>query len=177
MYLEENRNIPRIAGAILGACVAVVVVVMALPSAGSGGVLPATVDLSVRSGGAVAAAPAAPNVVLHAANLRPGNGAALARFDLDNEAGRPAMVSFEAVPTSTELDSLARISVRLEGRRVLDATIGELRQGALGAVALRPGEQRTLLVTARIPVEIETGYEGRKVGVELVPVAREGRQR
>jgi hypothetical protein len=175
--LEKNSKAPRAIGAVLGACIAVATIVMALPSAGSGGVLPATLDLSVQSGGAVAAQPAAPSVIMHAANLRPGNRPAVAAFDLVNQAGGPVSVSFKAMPSSTALDSLTRIAIRAEGKRVLNATLGELRQGVPGSIVLAPGEQRPLQVAARVPAEVETGYEGQRVSVELVPVERNGGHR
>jgi hypothetical protein len=167
---QQNRRFIRAVGATLGICIAVATILLSLPAGGSGGVLPGTVDVSVRAVGAVGAEPAAPSVVLHAADLRPGNGAASAGFDLIDEAGRAVTVSFEGTPTSTALDSLAWIGISAAGRRLAAGTLGELRQG-LGPIVLRSGERRSLRVAVWIPAEVETGYEGRRVGVELAPVA------
>jgi hypothetical protein len=167
---QQNRRFIRAVGATLGVCIAVATIVLSLPAGGSGGVLPGTVDVSVRGGGAIGAEPAAPSVVLHAGDLRPGNGAATADFDLINEAGRTVTVTLQATPTSTALDSLAWIGISAAGRRLATGTLGNLREG-LAPIVLRSGERRSLRVAVWIPAEVETGYEGRRVGVELVPVA------
>lgn len=175
--MRDERTPTRLAGAVLGVCIAVAAIVLALPSGGRGGVLPATLDVAVRTGGAIAATPAAPNVVLHAGELRPGNGAEAADFDLDNESGRPLTVSFSAAASSTALDGLVRVAIRSAGKEALEANVGELQAGDLGSLVLRPGERRSLRVAAWIPGEVETGYEGRRVRLELVPAAASGRSR
>jgi len=176
MYLGESRRLPRFAGALVGAGIAVAVVVLALPSGGHGGVLPASVDVTVRSDGALAAQPAAPSVVLHSASLRPGTPAAEASFDLVNEAGQPLTAALRAIPSSTELDSLARVQLVADGRTFGDMTIGELRRGTPISLVIASGERRHVRLAIEIPASVETGYEGRHVDLQLVPaVAGEGR--
>lgn len=163
---------PRMAGGFLGACLAVALIVLSLPAGGHGGVLPASLDLSVQTSAAVAAEPAAPNVLLHMTDLRPAGPSAGAGFDLVNQAGGTVTVGLRALPSSTALDSLARIEIEANGETLADSTLAELRAGSPGSIVLGRGEARHLRVSASIPPDAESGFEGKRVTVSLVPVVR-----
>jgi hypothetical protein len=171
--LEESRRLPRLVGVALGACLAVATIVLALPGHGRGGVLPATLNVAVRAGGAIAATPAEPNVVLHASDLRPGAGGAGA-FELANQAGRGLRVSLRATASSTALDGVVRLRVRAGRRTLADETLGQLRAAGSATLPIPRGASRAVRVSAWIPSEVETGYEGRYVRVELLPTLAGG---
>jgi hypothetical protein len=172
MHEHEIRHSPRFAGALLGACIAVAAIVMALPAGGQGGVLPGTLDLSVRTDSTLAATPAAPNLLLHAGNLRAAGPVAAASFELANQAGRELTVGLRAEPSSAELDEMVRVEVEANGITLADSTLAALREGSTGALVLGPGERRRLHVAVSIPSQTAGGYEGRRVAVTIVPVVR-----
>jgi hypothetical protein len=60
----------------------------------------------------------------------------------------------------------------LQSRGVVlfEGTLQALRGGTEEALRLQPGGAAQVRVTAWIPAEVETGYEGRKVAVALEPV-------
>jgi hypothetical protein len=167
--LGESSRLPRLAGGALGVCLAIAAIVLALPGRGRGGVLPATLDVAVRGGAAIASAPAAPNVVLHAGGLRPGAAGRAGAFELANQAGQGLRVSLRATASSTALDGIVRLRVRAGRRTLADETIGQLRAGGSAPLPIPPGGRRAVRVSAWIPGEVETGYEGRDVRLELLP--------
>jgi hypothetical protein len=171
---RESSRLPRLAGGALGGCIAVAAIVLALPGGGRGGVLPATLDVAVRSSGAIAALPADPSVVLHAGGLRPGAGGRAATFELANESGKGLAVGLRAQASSTELDGVVRLRVSAGRRTVVDSTVGQLRAGGSTPLPIAPGARRSLRIAAWIPGEVETGYEGREVRVELLPTLAGG---
>lgn len=164
---------PRVAGGFLGASLAVALIVLALPQGGRGGVpLPASLDVAVQTGSAIAATPAAPDAVLQTTDLRPGGAPATAGFELVNEGGRPATVGLRALPSSRDLDDLVRVEIEANGETLADATLAELRAGTLRSVVLGAAESRSLRVSVSIPDGAKSGFEGKHVAVALVPVVR-----
>jgi hypothetical protein len=174
MGLLGETRLPRVAGGAVGVCLAVAVILLALPGRGRGGVLPATLSVTVRSGAAIAATPAAPNVVLHAGGLRPGTGGHAGALELVNQAGRSLNVSLRAAPSSTALDGMVRFRIRAGRRTLADETIGQLRAAGSAPLPIPSGGSRTVRVSAWMPGEVETGYEGRDVRVELLPTLAGG---
>jgi len=174
---EKSKRLPRAAGGLLGACIAIATIVLALPSGGRGGVLPASLDVSVRPPGALAVTPAAPSTLLHADGLRPGGPADAADFEVVDQAGQGLDVGFRADLSSSALDGVVRVRIASEGRTIADEMLAQLRDGGESTLALAPGSPRSVRLSAWIPGEVETGYEGRRVRLELVPVLKGGAAR
>jgi hypothetical protein len=171
---EHRKRLPRAAGGLLGVCLAVTTIVLALPSGGRGGVLPASLDIAVRAPGALAVTPAAPRPLLHAPAMRPGGPAAAAELEIANQTGQPLRLGFRAAPSSSALDGVVRVRIASGGRTIADEMLAQLRSGGESTLSLARGARRTLRVSVRIPAEVATGYEGRHVRLELVPVLSEG---
>ncbi len=164
----------QLAGAVLGAGIAVATIVMALPAAGHGGVPAARLEASALSTGPVSASAGGPAPFLRAAGLRPAGRARTARLELVNESGARLAVRLRARLSSTALDGLVRLRLRAGRRVVFDATLSELRAAGTRPFWLPREAHRSLQATAWIPGEVETGYEGRVVRLELIPaVGRE----
>lgn len=163
---------PRAAGGLIGACLAVALIVLALPAGGQGGVLPASLELSVQGGGAIAAVPAAPEVLLQVNDLRPAGPSASAGFELVNQAGRTATVGLRALPSSAALGDQARIEIEANGQTLADSTLAELRSGTPGSVVLGSGESRHLRLTVSVPAAVAEGFGGGRAEVLMVPVVR-----
>lgn len=159
----------RAIGAAIGLGLVAALIVMARPAGGHGGVLPASLRFTATLDGAVAAAPAAPQPLLSSGALRPG-GHAKGGFSLRNQTGETLAVGLRAQPSSTALDGIAQVRLQSRGVVLFAGTLQALRQGTAEAVQLRPGGAAPVRVTAWIPAEVETGYEGRKVAVALEPV-------
>jgi hypothetical protein len=167
---EHRKRLPRAAGGLLGACLALTTIVLALPSGGRGGVLPASLDVAVRAPAALAVTPAAPRPLLHAKAMRPGGPGAAAELELANQTGQRLRVGFRATISSSALDGMVRVRIASHGRTLVDEMLAQLRSGTESSFSLPRGASRTLRLSAWIPGEVETGYEGRHVRLELVPV-------
>jgi hypothetical protein len=168
------ERIARVAGAVIGLGLVAAVVLAVRPAGGHGGVLPAHLRFTVAQDGAIAAAPAAPKPLLASGPLRPGSRAA-ATMRLRNQTGERLFVRLRARPDSTALDGTARVRLSGAGRTLAAGTLESLRAGSAGAIALAPGAGAAVRVTAWIPADTETGYEGASVGVVLEPVEEAGR--
>jgi hypothetical protein len=158
----------RAIGAAIGLALVAALIVAARPAGGHGGVLPASLRFTSALDGAVAAEPAAPKPLLASGSMRPGSHAQ-GSFTLRNQTGEKLAVRLRAEPSSTELDGTAQVQLRSGGVAVFEGTLQALRQGTAEAVKLRPGGAARVQVTAWIPAEVETGYEGRNVSVALEP--------
>jgi hypothetical protein len=167
-------RLTRIAALAIGFALVAVLIVMARPAGGHGGVLPASLRFAASQDGAVAISPAAPKPMLLSGPMRPGSHAE-GRMWLRNETGESLAVGLRAVPSSTALDGIARVKVIAGGKVIADTTLQALRQGTAGKVRLAPGAAAPVLVRAWIPAEIETGYEGAAVSVALDLAEASGR--
>jgi hypothetical protein len=94
---------------------------------------------------------------------------------LRNETGERLAIGLAAQPSSSALDGIARVRIIAAGRTIADSTLQALRDGTEGRVSLAPGAGARVRVIAVIPAGVETGYEGRRVSVRLVPVERRAR--
>lgn len=159
----------RAIGAAIGLGLVAALIVAARPAGGHGGVLPAELRFAAMLDGAVAVEPAAPRPLLRSGPLRPGSHAS-GTMSVRNETGTALAVGLLAKPDSTALDGTAHVRLVSRGRVLFDETLQALRQGTAEAIRLAPGAAAPVRVTAWIPAETETGYEGRHVAVELRPV-------
>jgi hypothetical protein len=83
-------------------------------------------------------------------------------------------VSLRATASSTALDGVVRLRVRAGRRTLADETLGQLRAAGSATLPIPRGASRAVRVSAWIPSEVETGYEGRYVRVELLPTLAGG---
>jgi hypothetical protein len=166
---RRNDLAARASGAVLGLAIALLIVVSARPAGGAAVTAPASVGLSVNTGGAVAAAPATPKPVIHAARIRPGRSVS-GRFRLTNQTGRTMEVGLRALPSSTGLEGVVHLRLTAD-RQLSNTTVEGLRKTPSDPVALRPGQTTELRAAAWIEKGADTGYAGRHLGVVLAPVA------
>jgi hypothetical protein len=169
MNASTADRFTRAIGAAIGLGLVAALIVLARPAGGHGGVLPAALRFTAAPDGAVAAEPAAPMPLLASGPLRPGRHAE-GSFSLRNQTGETLAVRLRAQPSSTALDGTAQVRLQSRGVVVFNGTLQALRQGTAEAVRLRPGAAAPVRVTAWIPADVETGYEGRRVAVALEPV-------
>jgi hypothetical protein len=158
----------RAIGAAIGLALVAALIVAARPAGGHGGVLPASLRFTATLDGAVAAEPAAPKPLLVSGPMRPGSHAE-GNFTLSNQTGETLAVRLRAKPNSTALDGTAQVRLRSGGVVLSEGTLQALRQGTAEGVKLPPGGTARVRVSAWIPAEVETGYEGRSVSVALEP--------
>jgi len=159
----------RAIGAAIGLALVAALILAARPAGGHGGVLPASLRFTTALDGVVAAQPAPPKPLLASGPMRPGSHARGA-FSLRNESGETLAVRLRARPSSTALDGIAQVRLVSRGVVLFEGTLQALRQGTAEALRLRPGGAASVRVTAWIPAEVETGYEGHDVAVSLEPV-------
>jgi hypothetical protein len=160
-------NVARTAGVILGLGIALAIVVTSLPSAG-GSPLPATARFSVVPVGEFEVTPPAPGPVLVADPLLPGARPATGAFSLRNQTGDRLAVHLTASADSTSLDGLLRVRISADGHPLADTTLQGLKQRGV-RLDLASGVSADVKLTAWIPAEVTTGYEGRLVRVSLTP--------
>lgn len=166
----------RVAGAGLGLLIAVLIIFSARPAGSAALRAPASIGISVRTGGAVAAAPAAPKRLLVAPRMRPGQRAS-GRFRLVNQTGRRLEVGLRARPSSSGLEELVRVRLAVRKRRLADTTVNGLRQAPSEPVTLRPGQTARLRITASIERGADIGYAGRRLSLVLATVTPPRRTR
>lgn len=165
---DLDDRITRIAAVALGAAIVFVIVMLARPAGGHGGILPASLRVAVSQDGALVVSPAAPKPVLEDARLRPGAHAG-GELRLRNQTGERLAVRLRAEPSSTALDGILRVRIEAGGQSVFDSTLQALRQGTEDAVLIGAGRAAPVHVSAWIPATEATGYEGRQVDVLLMP--------
>jgi hypothetical protein len=169
MSASAADRFTRAISAAIGLSLVAALIVAARPAGGHGGVLPASLRFTAGLDGAVAIAPAAPRPLLESGPMRPGSHAS-GTMTVSNQTGETLAVRLRAKPSSTALDGTAMVRLVSGGRTLVDGTLQALRQGTAAALRLGPGESARVRVTASIPAEVETGYEGRRVAVALEPV-------
>lgn len=160
-----------VAGALLGAGVAVLLLVGARPSS-SFATLPGSVRFSVPLTGELEVRPAAPRPVLAIPALLPGTRPDAATVTLRNQTGRTLAVDLRARAATHDLDGLLRVRLRAGGRLLADTTLQGLRHGEHFALRVPSGARRTLRLQAWLPAAITDGFQGRSVDVTLQPVTR-----
>jgi hypothetical protein len=168
MVTSTGDRFTRAIGAAIGLCLVAALIVAARPAGGHGGVLPARLRFSAGQDGALAVTPAAPRALLASGPMRPGS-AAHGSLVVRNQTGSALLVRLQGKPSSTGLDGIAHVRIVARGSVLADGTLQELRQGSAGAVRLPAGAATRVRVSASIPTDTETGYEGQNVSVLLVP--------
>ncbi len=163
---ELNDRITRALAVAVGVAIVVVLVVVARPAGGHGGVLPASLRIAAGQDGAVAITPAAPAALLEDSHLRPGRHI-VGGMTLRNQTGGPLELGLRAEPSSTALDGITRVRISAGAEAIFDSTLGALREGTDAALRIGPGRSRSVQVAAWIPAAEPTGYEGRRVDVQL----------
>jgi len=169
MSASVTDRFTRAIGAAIGLGLVAALIMAARPAGGHGGVLPASLRFTAALDGAVMVEPAAPRPLLESGPMRPGSHASGA-MTVTNQTGETLAVRLRAKPRSTALDGTAQVRLASAGRTLAEGTLQALRQGSAGALRLQPGGSARVKVIAWIPAEVETGYEGRQVAVELEPV-------
>jgi hypothetical protein len=162
-------GLTRVVATAIGLVFVAALIAIARPAGGHGGVLPGSLRFSAGQDGAVAVLPAAPTPFIESGPMRPGSHAS-GTLTLRNETGKRLAVGLAAQTSSRALDGIARVRIIAAGRTIADSTLQALRDGTEGRVSLDPGAGATVRVIAVIPADVETGYEGRRVSVRLLPV-------
>jgi hypothetical protein len=164
-----TKGLSRTAGALIGAVLALGLLLGARPAA-NGSPLPAAIRFAMAPTGELEVTPPAPEPLLAAHSLIPGRGAT-ATFTVRNQTGESEAVAFRATADSTALDGLLRIRLRAAGRLLADTTLQGMRRRT-EVVDLSSGAESRFRLQAWIPAEIRNGYEGRSVSVTLTPEMR-----
>jgi uncharacterized protein (DUF58 family) len=166
-----SSHLIRAAGLLLGAGLAVALLVAARPAAELTAA-PASAGITVPTTGELEVTPAAPKRALAAESIRPGDGGQQGSFSIRNQTGTELAVSFAADGGSTELDGLLRLRLTA-GEALADTTLQGLRKGTATPLTLPSGAQREVRVRAWIPASISSGYAGRRAEFELMPKVTE----
>jgi hypothetical protein len=171
-----DKNFARAAGALLGASLALLFLIVARPGA-EGPSLPATARFSIAASGELATAPVAPRHVLIADSLLPGGEPAVARFQIRNQTGVRLAVGLLTDADSTALDGILVLRLSGGGKLLAETTLQGMRLRPV-RFALDSGESIRLRLEASIPGDVLSDYEGRVVDVSMVPRTRpiEGRR-
>jgi hypothetical protein len=168
MNRNRHQHVVRALGAALGIGLAVAIVFLARPSA-SGVGLTATVRFSIPPSAELARTPPAPQPILIAASLRPGNGRAASSFELHNQTAETGTFDFVARPSSTALDGLLQVRLRAGAQTLASGALQGMLAGSTSTLRLPSGATRRLELEAWMPADVGDGYEGRLVDVSLIP--------
>jgi hypothetical protein len=171
MAAISATGIARVAGVLLGAGVALLLLIASRPSANFAR-LPASASFTIPLTGELEVTPAAPRPVLKAPALMPGDPPAVASFTVRNQTGTTLAVGFRAHAAARDLDGLLRIRLRAGNRMLADTTLQGLRGGSASTLRLRSGAALAVSVQAWIPDGLND-YEGRDVAVDLTPALRQ----
>jgi len=173
MTRNRRPHIARAIGALLGLGLALAIVLVARPSA-SGAGLTATVRFSIPLSGELATSPPAPQPVLVADSLRPGEGRTAGGFLLHNQTPRAMTLNFTARPSGTALDGLLQVRLSAAGQTLASGALQGMLHGSTSSLRLPSGATRRLKLEAWMPVNVGDGYEGRLIHVTLIPSNTQG---
>jgi hypothetical protein len=174
MMRNHYPHVARTIGALLGLGLALAIVLIARPSA-SGAGLTATARFSIPPSGELARTPPAPQPILVADSLRPGEGRTTGSFLLHNQTPRAMMLSFVARPSGTALDGLLQVHLSAAGQTLASGALQGLLHGSAGSLRLPSGATRRLELATWMPPDVGDGYEGRLIHVSLIPSNTRGR--
>ena len=172
MEPRAQRNLARLAGALLGVGLAVALLVASRPGAAISPA-PASVRFELAPRGELETTPAPPRPVLVARGLRPAGPRAGAALAIRNQTGEALALALRAKADTTALDGLLRLRLR-EGARVLADTTLEGLGLRPARLRLGSGQRARLRLEAWLPAEVLSGYEGARVEVSLEPALRRG---
>jgi hypothetical protein len=164
---SSQRNLMRLAGAMLGVGVAVAVLVASRPGA-AGSPLPASVHVAVAPAGELEVTPSPPRPVFANDALLPGGRHAVGSFQVRNQTGTGLAIGLWAHANSSAFNGLLRVRVLSGGRPLADTTLEGLQRRPV-RLDLASGQRSDLRLEAWLPRDILSGYEGRLVNVSLVP--------
>lgn len=126
--------------------------------------LGAAVNVEALQTGAIGVLPLHPFV--NAPSLLPGRTAS-GKVTLRNQTGVPMAVRLKALPSTHDLDSLLKVDVRAGSRSLYDGNLGGLRTTGTQPLRLAGGASSTLAVSASLPAEARSGYQGRLLDISL----------
>ncbi len=169
MSSRFHKNFARTTGAVLGAFLALLFLVAARPG-GNSSPSPATVRVSMAPVGELEVTPST-TPILVADSLLPGGRPADATFRVRNQAGETLAIGLRTTADSTALDGLLRLRLTADGEALADTTLQGLQQRTV-SLNLASGAHSRLRLQAWIPNDVNTGFEGRRVEVSLVPTIR-----
>jgi hypothetical protein len=164
-----RTRLVRAAGVLLGAGLAIFLLVGARPSADFTS-LPARASVAVGLTGELGVTPAPPKPVLPPRSIVPGAARSTADAVVRNQTGQTLAVGFRAEAQARDLDGLLRVRLSADGQTLADTTLQGLRGGTQTPLALAPGQARSVRIELWIPAEITDGYQGRSAAITLVPV-------
>ncbi len=154
----------RFAGFVLGAALALSLMVGAHISAPSGqaaaGIVVSAVptgELAVSPGGSFISAP----------QLIAGAPATRGELALRNQTGVPLIVDLRVRSATGDLDDLLRVDVRSGDRSLFTGTLGGLGSG-IAPIAIRPGQSRRLRIALRLRSADQRVAAGRTDNVALI---------
>lgn len=154
----------RLAGFLLGAALAVTLVLASRPAAG-GGAVGASISIAAVQTGEFAVDPAEPADFLNASELRPG-ATARGAFRMRNQTGRRETVRLRLAPSSHELDSLLTVRISSGDRTLASGPLGSMADGAGEPIVLQPGQPAS--VDVRVSLAEGAGTE---VAASLLEIA------
>jgi len=154
----------RLAGFLLGAALAVTLVVASRPAAG-GEAVGASISIAAVQTGEFAVDPAEPEDFLRASELRPG-ATARGAFRMRNQTGRREAVRLRLAPSSHELDSLLTIRISSGQRTLASGPLGSMADGAGEPIVLPPGQPAGVDVSVSLAEDA-----GNEVAASLVEIA------
>jgi hypothetical protein len=133
---------------------------------GGTGRLGADVRISSGPTGELDVSPSGP--FLSVTNLEPGSAdVAEGTFVVRNQTGSGLAVRLRAVPSAPDLDELLVMEVRTSDGRLLQGTLGGLREWSDRSFLLASGESQALRVRTWLRPVRNEGYQGRAEDVDL----------
>src|SRR5215467_9144819 len=150
----SNKQLARIAGILLGVCLAAVAL-LSWRVQGGERTLGADVRFEALQTGPVGVAPIQPFV--STPSLLPGKETA-GKVTLRNQTGVPLALRLRALPSTPDLDTALRVRMSAGAKTLYDGPLSGLRTGSQ-PLRLASGRIAPVQVEASIPAEVRSGYQ------------------
>ena len=138
----------RVAGLLIGASAALVLVLVNRPAANSADV-GAKVSAHVNPTGELAVRPAHPKPFLDEPELKPGQSAS-GTFQLRNQTGEALDVHLSALSSHPALDGVLEVELRSGGRVIATGSLGSLQKSSVTALPIGPSAAAEVTLTATL---------------------------
>ena len=149
---NRSTRSARIAGWVIGAALAIVLIASGRPAAG-GDAVGAKVSFYANQTGELAISPPGPEDFLRDRALMPGGSPAAGEFDVTNQAGESLELLMSAVGSDRVLDDELQVEISSDDRELAGGLLGELEEPSGAPLVLAPGDSATVEVEASLPGE------------------------
>ncbi len=161
----------RAAGCLVGIAAAIALLAVNRPAMGER-VAGAEVIVSAGQTGELAVSPAAPEPLIRAAALHPGDESGASTVTITNQTGQVQWVRVGGRASEPSLDRALTLRVSGPGGALASGALADLGTPGGAPLVLSPGESAVVTASISLAAEAPEGWQAARVEVSLVFAAR-----